>query len=151
MKFVCYTRPEEKGLVLEYPSASIKTEILHLWKGGKEKYNGFLSVELKNPYKSRTTGEGSQNNKFYALITDICKETGNDLEDVKDAVKERAIKRGYPYSVNKITGQNRPYSTTKVNTVEMSYLIDEAMQLCAELGINPALDEASEKEDYDIF
>lgn len=151
MKIVCYTEPTEKGLLLHFPSASVKAELLHLWNGAKEKYNGYLTVELKNPYKSRTTGEGSQNNKFYALITEICKETGNDLEDVKDAVKERAIKRGYPYSVNKITGQVRPYSTTKVNTVEMSYLIDEAMQLCAELGINPAPDEASEKEDYDIF
>lgn len=151
MKFVCYTRPTENGLLLQYPSESIKQEILHLWEGGKAKYNGYLTVELKNPYKSRTTGAGSQNNKFYALITEICKETGNDLEDVKDVVKERAIKRGYPYSVNKITGQVRPYSTTKVNTVEMSYLIDEAMQLCAELGINPVLDETSENEDYDIF
>lgn len=151
MKFVCYTTPTEKGLLLEYPSESIKAGILHQWNSGKDKYKGYMSVELKNPYKSRTTGKGSQNNKFYALITEICKETGNDLEDVKDAVKERAIKRGYPYSVNKITGQVRPYSTTRVNTVEMSYLIDEAMQLCAELGINPALDEASEKENYDIF
>lgn len=151
MKFVTYTKPTEQGLLIQYPSEAIKQEILHLWESGKSRYNGYLTVELKNPYKSRTTGEGSQNNKFYALITEICKETGNDLEDVKDAVKERAIKRGYPYSVNKITGQVRPYSTTKVNTVEMSYLIDEATQLCAELGINPVLDETSENEDYDIF
>ena len=86
-------------------------------------------------YKTRTTGEGSQNNKFYALVTEICKETGNDIEDVKDALKERAIKRGYPYKVNKMTGRIRPASTTKINTVEMSYLIDEAKQVCAELGI----------------
>lgn len=151
MKIVCYAEPTENGLLLHYPSKEIKQQFLHLWEGAKEKYNGYLTVELKKPYKSRTTGKGSQNNKFYALITEICKETGNDLEDVKDAIKERAIKRGYPYTVNKITGQVRPYSTTKVNTVEMSYLIDEAMQLCAELGINSAPDEATENEDYDIF
>lgn len=137
MKFVCYARPTEKGLLLEYPSESIKAEILHLWKGGKEKYNGYLSVELKNPYKSRTTGKGSQNNLFYLLVTEICKETGNDLEDVKDALKEKAIKRGYPYKINKLTGRIKLASTTKINTVEMGYLIDEAKQECAELGINP--------------
>jgi hypothetical protein len=135
MKIVCYAEGQEKGLLLHYPSMSVKAEMLHLLEGVKEKYNGFMTVTIDKPYKSRTTGRGSQNNKFYALVTEICKETGNEIEDVKDAIKERAIKRGYPYSINKITGTVRPYSTTKINTVEMSYLIDEAMQLCAELGI----------------
>lgn len=139
------------NLLLNCSDAEATARMSGLIRLCEEKYNGHVKVEICPPYKSRTTGKVSQNNKFYALITEICKETGNDLEDVKDAVKERAIKRGYPYSVNKITGQVRPYSTTNVNTVEMSYLIDEAMQLCAELGINPAPDEASEKEDYDIF
>lgn len=135
MKVCCYTEPTEKGLLLHYPSLSIKNELLHLYEGVKQKYNGYMTLTLDKPYKSRTTGEGSQNNKFYALVTEICKETGNEIEDVKDAIKERAIKRGYPYSINKITGTIRPYSTTKVNTVEMSYLIDEAIQVCAEYGI----------------
>ena len=137
MKIVCYAQPTENGLLLQYPSKEIKQQILHLWEGAKENYNGYLKVDLQKPYKSRTTGKGSQNNKFYALITEICKETGNDLEDVKDALKEKAIKRGYPYRVNKLTGRIRPYSTTEINTVEMSYLIEEAIQECAELGINP--------------
>ena len=137
MKIVCYAQPTEDGLLLHYPSKEIKQQILHLWEGAKESYNGYLKVDLEKPYKSRTTGKGSQNNKFYALITEICKETGNDLEDVKDALKEKAIKRGYPYRVNKLTGRIRPYSTTEINTVEMSYLIEEAIQECAELGINP--------------
>lgn len=97
--------------------------------------NGYVSVEINRPYKPRTTGEGSQNNKFYALVTEIAKETGNDIEDVKDGVKERALKRGYPYTTNPFTGKIKPYSTTKINTVEMSYLIDECIQLCSELGI----------------
>ena len=137
MKIVCYAQPTEDGLLLHYPSKEIKQQIQHLWEGAKENYNGYLKVDLQKPYKSRTTGKGSQNNKFYALITEICKETGNDLEDVKDALKEKAIKRGYPYRVNKLTGRIRPYSTTEINTVEMSYLIEEAIQECSELGINP--------------
>ena len=96
MKIVCYVEPKENGLLLKYPSLSVKSELLYLWEGVKDKYNGFMTLTLDKPYKSRTTGKGSQNNLFYALVTDICHETGNDIEDVKDALKERAIKRGYP-------------------------------------------------------
>jgi hypothetical protein len=137
MKIVCSAEPTENGLLLHYPSKEIKQQILHLYEGAKENYNGYLKVDLQKPYKSRTTGEGSQNNLFYLLVTEICKETGNDIEDVKDALKEKAIKRGYPYKINRLTGRIRPASTTKVNTVEMGYLIDEAKQELAELGINP--------------
>lgn len=138
MKFVCYARPEEKGLVLEYPSESIKQEILHLWESGKEKYNGFLSVELKNPYKSRTTGKGSQNNLFWKLVEYICKETGDDPLATEQDLKIKAIGKGYPYHTSKITGQPVPESMTKINTVEMSYLIDTAYEVIAFLGINLA-------------
>ena len=135
MKVCCYTEPTEKGLLLHYPSLAVKQKMLDVFNLAKEKSNSYMTVDIGRVYKTRTTGEGSQNNKFYALVTEICKETGNEIEDVKDAIKERAIKRGYPYSINKITGTIRPYSTTKVNTVEMSYLIDEAIQVCAEFGI----------------
>lgn len=158
MKVCCYVEPTEKGLLLHYPSASVKAELLHLYEGVKQKYNGYMTLTLDKPYKSRTTGEGSQNNLFYLLATEICKETGNDLEDVKDALKEKAIKRGYPYKVNPINNQIKPFSTTRINTVEMGYLIDEAKQLCAELGIVlPDIEQETpdakpnETENYDIF
>lgn len=156
MKVCCYAEIMEKGLFLHYPTKAVKAEIEHLYQGAKEKYNGYMTVTLDKPYKSRTTGEGSQNNLFYALVNEICKETGNDLEDVKDALKERAIKRGYPYKVNPINNQIKPFSTTQVNTVEMGYLIDEAIQLCAELGIVLSPDMKTEnkethRNEYDIF
>ena len=137
MKMICYVMPTETGLLIHYPTKEARAEILHLYESSKDKYNGYFKIDIQKPYPNRTTGEGSQNNKFYALVTEICKETGNDLEDVKDALKERAIKRGYPYTVNKLTGRIRPASTTEVNTLEMGYLIDEAIQECCELGINP--------------
>jgi len=137
MKIIAYTELTENGLLVHYPSLEIKSEIKNLYERSKDKYNGYFKIDIQKPYPNRTTGEGSQNNKFYALVTEICKETGNDLEDVKDALKERAIKRNYPYSVNKLTGRIRPYSTTQVDTKQMSALIEEALQLCAELGINP--------------
>ena len=135
MKIICYTEPTESGLLIHYPSNEVRAEILHLYQISKEKYNGYFKIDIQKPYPPRTTGMGSQNNKFYALVTELCKATGNDINDVKDALKERAIKRGYPYRVNKLTGRIRPYSTTEVNTLEMSYLIEEAIQECCENGI----------------
>lgn len=150
MKIVCHTVLTDKGLLLEFPSSAVKSQMQKLQAGAEEKSNGYMTADITRVYKSRTTGEGSQNNKFYALVTAICNETGNDMEDVKDALKERAIKRGYPYRYNELTGKIKPYSTTQVNTVEMGYLIDEAIQLCAELGINPDMvqeDETLEHEE----
>ena len=135
MKIIAYTELTENGLLIHYPSLDVKSEIKNLYERSKDKYNGYFKIDIQKPYPNRTTGKGSQNNLFYALVTEICKETGNDLTDVKDALKERAIKRNYPYSVNKLTGRIRPYSTTQVDTKQMSALIEEALQLCAELGI----------------
>lgn len=135
MKIVCKAKATDGGLLLEYPSISIRSKIVELVEGADKNYGGFLTVDIKKPYRSRTTGKGSQNNYFYALVTQICVETGNDIEDVKDALKERACSHGYPYRINKMTGTLKPYSTTEVNTVEMGVLIDEAIKLCAELGI----------------
>lgn len=139
MKIIAYTEPTENGLLIHYPSNEVRAEILHLYQTSKEKYNGYFKIDIQKPYPNRTTGAGSQNNLFYLLLTELCKVTGNDLEDAKDALKERAIKRGYPYRVNKLTGRIKPYSTTEVNTVEMGYLIDETKQECCENGINPDL------------
>jgi hypothetical protein len=72
---------------------------------------------------------------FWGIVQQIAGETGNDLEDVEQAIKERATKRGFPYRINKMTGRIKPYSMTVVDTVQMGYLLDEAIQLCAELGI----------------
>ena len=154
MKIVCYTEPKEKGLLLHYPSASVKAELLHLWNGTKEKYNGYLTVELKKPYKSRTTGKGSQNNLFWKLVEIICKEIGEEPTVVEEELKQKAIAKGYPYHISKISGKPVPESTTKINTVEMSYLIDTAYEIIAFLGIllEPEVQkEADSSTDYDIF
>ena len=132
MKIVCYAEPTENGLLLHYPSKEIKQQLLHLWEGAKENYNGYLAVDLKKPYKSRSS---EQNRMFWGMVQQIASETGNDLEDIEQALKERACKRGFPYRINKMTGRIKPYSMTECDTVQMGYLIDETIQLCAELGI----------------
>ena len=149
MKIVCHTVLTDKGLLLEFPSSAVKSQMQKLQAGAEEKSNGYMTADIARVYKSRTTGEGSQNNKFYALVTAICNETGNDMEDVKDALKERAIKRGYPYKVNPINNRIKPYSTTKIDTVQMSYLIEETIQLCAELGINPDMVQEAETLEHE--
>ena len=135
MKVCCHTEKTENGILFQFPSKAVKQKMLDLFELAREKSNGYMTIDFGRVYKSRTTGEGSQNNLFYELATEICKETGNDITDVKDYLKERAVKRGYPYEINKLTGRIRPYSTTRVDTKQMSALIEETLQLCAELGI----------------
>ena len=160
MKVCCYAEPMEKGLFLHYPTKAVKAEIEHLYQGAKEKYNGYMTVTLDKPYKSRTTGEGSQNNLFWKLVQIICNENGEEPKETERQLKEKAIAKGYPYHVSTITGKPVPESMTKINTVEMSYLIDTAYEVCAFLGImlEPDLkkEEAPKIKDtyaneYDIF
>lgn len=160
MKVCCYAEPMENGLFLHYPSKAVKAEIEHLYQGVKEKYNGYMTVTLDKPYKSRTTGEGSQNNLFWKLVEYISNENGEEPKIVERDLKVKAIAKGYPYHVSQITGQPEPESMTKINTVEMSYLIDTAYEVCAFLGIvlEPELkkEEAPKIKDtyaneYDIF
>ena len=135
MKFVCYVEKKETGLLFNFPSQAVKSEMLHLYEGAKEKYSSYMTIDINKPYKSRTTGEGSQNNLFWKLVDYIIKETGEDAKETENALKLKAISKGYPYHINKITGQPVPESMTKVNTVEMSYLIDTAYEVIAFLGI----------------
>ena len=170
MKVCCSVIPIENGLLLQYPSKAVKSEILHLWEGAKKDYNGYMTVTLDKPYKSRTTGEGSQNNLFWKLVQLICNENGEEPKETERQLKEKAIAKGYPYHVSTITGKPVPESMTKINTVEMSYLIDTAYEVCAFLGIvlepdlhkenniiteKPAEQESGFAEnaegDYDIF
>ena len=57
------------------------------------------------------------------------------MQDVEDAVKERAMKRGYPYKVNLLTGKVKPASMTTINTVEAGCLIEELYQIASEMDI----------------
>ena len=166
MKIACYTEPIEKGFLLHYPSLAVKTELLQMWERSKEKYNCYMTVELKMPYRARTTGKGSQNNLYWALVQVIANETGEETQSIHEELKFKAISKGFPYHISKISGKPVPESTTKVNTVEMSYLIDTAYEVIAFLGIvlDPELQKGSETKaeddnlysdceqgEYDIF
>ena len=123
-------------LLLSVSDLGVRARLKGLIEWCEKKYGSYIKLEMSCPYKSRTTGEHSQNNLIWKLITIISQETGNELEDVEDAVKERAIKRGYPYHQNKITGKIVPASMKTINTVEAGYLIDELYQIASEYEIN---------------
>lgn len=108
-----------------------------------EKHGGYLTVTLQTPQRPRTVGERSQNHFINGAIQQICEETGNDFYDVKMYVKRKAFRRGYPMKQDEsgsiiyslVDGQPIPESEAKISTVEAGYLIDEIIQLAAELGI----------------
>lgn len=165
MKIICKTEVKENGLLLLYPSKAVKEQIAHLAESVNKTYGGYMTAELKKPYKSRTTGEGSQNNLFWKLVEIICNENGEEPSATEHDLKIKAIAKGYPYHISKITGQPSPESTTKINTVEMSYLIDTAYEVIAFLGIvlEPSLsktasipdevktEQKADEKPYDIF
>lgn len=109
----------------------------------RKKHGGFLQVIISLPVHLRSTGYKSQNHFINGAIQQICEETGNDFDDVKMYVKQKAFRRGYPMKRDKngniiyslIDGQPIPESEAKISTVEAGYLIDEIIQLAAELGI----------------
>ena len=107
----------------------------NLFKPMIEKHNGFIMTDLKAPERPRTTGKFSQNSHIWGHIQQIANETGNDVSDIEDYIKSRAIKRGYPYHINQLTGQIMYASMTDISTVEAGYLIDELHELAGELEI----------------
>lgn len=97
-----------------------------------EKYSGYVSVTITRPYKPKTQKE---NSKYWVLCTELGRELGMSKEEVSEGIKERAIERGYPYTVNKITGYMVPQSIREDNTKEQAILIDTVLQVASEFGI----------------
>ena len=126
---------KEGMLVLSAQDLSVRTMLAGLTALCKDKYGGYVMAEVSPPYKKRTTGKDSQNNKIWGMITQIAEYSGHDITDIEDYVKLRAIKRGYPYRTNELTGEIKPYSMSDINTVEASYLIDELYQIAAEMEV----------------
>jgi len=135
MKIESYSN-KDGILVLSVSDFGIRTMLKGLVEWCQQKYGSYIKLEMSPPYRSRSTGAGSQNSKIWACIQQIAQATGNDLEDVEDYIKGKAVARGYPYKVNKLTGAVRPVSMRTINTVEASLLIEELYKLAAELEIN---------------
>ena len=100
----------------------------------REKNNDYVLVTMQPPKRPRTTGEGSQNHHLNGHIMQICNETGNDYDTVKQAVKMIAVENmGFPYRT--IAGRIIPQHESESSTEECAKLIEAAHVLAAELAI----------------
>ena len=100
----------------------------------RDKHNDYVLVTIASPKRPRTTGDGSQNHHLNGHIMQICAETGNDYETVKNAVKMLAVEQmGYPYT--DFHGVITPKPESESSTDECAKLIEAAHILAADLGI----------------
>lgn len=123
------------NLILNASDLGVRAAVKNITDLCNERYGGYIKLEMSPPYKPRSTGKGSQNSKIWACIQQIAQETGNDIDDVEDYIKMKAVARGYPYKVSKLSGQIRPSSMRDINTAEANLLIEELKKLASELGI----------------
>jgi len=132
------------GLVcFEKPGVTMLPALYDLLERCKSKCNGYVALRLDTPHRPRRTGYRSGSAHFHGHCQTISEDTGNDFEDVKMALKRRAIRRGYPAQRKKdgsiryslIDGQPLPQSESEASIEQENMLIEEAHQLAAELDI----------------
>lgn len=124
------------GRIAFYPpeDSGARANIKHELSKCREKNNGYVLVTFQPPKKPRSTGANSQNHHLNAHIMQICQETGNDYDSVKDAVKMIAVENlGYPYKT--IAGRIIPQRERECSTTECALLIEAAHILAADLSI----------------
>ena len=114
--------------------AGANANIKHELRKCRDKHNDYVLVTLQPPKRPRTTGKDSQNHLLNGIIVQICEETGNDYDSVKDAVKMIAVEQfAYPYKT--IGGRLIPQRERDCSVEECSKLIEAAQMLAADLGI----------------
>ena len=108
--------------------------IKHELRKCRDKYGDYVLVTMQPPKRPRTTGKDSQNHLLNGILVQICEETGNDYDSVKDAVKMIAVEQlAYPYTT--IGGKIIPQRERDCSIEECSKLIEAAQMLAADLGI----------------
>ena len=111
-------------------NANIKHEL----RKCRDKHNDYVLVTIQPPKHRRTTGEHSQNHHLNGHIMQICNETKNSYNAVKDEIKRIATEEmGYPYE--EINGHIHPIGESESSTDECALLIEAAHVLAADLGI----------------
>lgn len=59
----------------------------------------YLQVTFQPPFRPRSTGKGSQCNRFNGFVAQICVATNDDFDRLKVELKQKAISRGYPFDM----------------------------------------------------
>ena len=125
----------QKGLLcFEIPQEiEIQEALKKVLTSCRDKYNDFVQVTIKPPYRPRTTGKGSQNHHLNGHIIQLCNLTNHSYEEIKYCVKMKAVEMlNYPYSM--IDGYILPKGESECNTEECAKLIEAAHILAAEWG-----------------
>ena len=122
---ICFKAPREPEL---------QEALRRILRTCQDKYNDYVSVTFKPPYKPRTTGKGSQNHHLNGHIMQICNVTGNDYETIKYCIKMTAAEQfGYPTQT--VAGHVVPKRESDCDTSECAMLIEASHYLAAQLGI----------------
>lgn len=122
---ICFEAPREPEL---------QEALRNILRTCQDKYNDYVSVTFKPPYKPRTTGKGSQNHHLNGHIMQICNVTGNDYETIKYCIKMIAAEQfGYPTET--VAGHVVPKRESDCDTSECAMLIEASHYLAAQLGI----------------
>jgi len=122
-----------------------KPNLTEMWEEASQKASKkgvMVEVTIRPQRKTRTTGERSQNHALNGAIQQICEETGNTFDVVKEYIKQQAISMGYPikrnekgeYVINPF-GYPVGISEADSSTIECGYLIEATHILAGELGI----------------
>lgn len=84
--------------------------------------SGYFFIEIKRPFRPRTTGRRSQCNRFRGGCRDIAEQLGYEPEQIADALKRMAVEEGYPtrYAID---GAKIPISEAACSVEEESLLI----------------------------
>ena len=122
-------------LLLSVSDFGVRTMLKWLVELCEKKYGNYIKLEMSPPYRPRSTCVHGQNRHIHGHLQQIAEYTGYELDDIKDYVKNRALRRGYPTRQNPLTGEIKAMPTKYANTVEANYIIDELHQLAAELEI----------------
>ncbi|MFC2602303.1 MAG: hypothetical protein ACFNX0_00155 [Treponema sp.] len=113
---------------------AIKQRIAAVLSYCKSKHNDYVLLTLESPKRPRSTGAFSQNHHLNGHIMQICNETGNSYEAVKNAVKMIAVEQmEYPYT--DFHGVITPKPESECSTEECAKLIEASHILAADLGL----------------
>lgn len=148
LKFCVKTKLENNKIVCDIPDGMFEVKIREIIKLCEEKCGGYVSVEMRRPYKPKTVKE---NSKYWAMCNEFGLFMGMTKEEVSDGIKERAVaERGYPTEENPLSKKIIPLSIRKATTVQQSILIDELYFVASENGYVFDEDKISDKaKDFD--
>lgn len=90
----------------------------------EKKHISQLCIEMKLPFRPRTTGKNSQNSRFWGHCADIAQQLGGYTpQEIHDAILRMSVSEGYPTRLS-IDGKEIPSPTRSVSVEELSIVLD---------------------------